>query len=650
MATREFKWRKTPSGTEGTSTVYVHSDTGSDLFGDGTRANPYQTLGRAYRGGGTKPSRIIGVGRFSEMMADGNHSCVIEGDYYGAMVFDGAGYYVLYGFRHNDLIITNTGIGEYDLVVHTGSVLYAGVGSAYNAHYVGNAGIVCGVAGSSCLIDNSSHYWGVLGGTTAVKYVGFSRPKAGYYPISLGSNGGAVTHDTFYGCRIANRQRKVTSKFECASSIFADFDMFADDAATFTQVLFGSDCEWYYKDLLETDTPQFRIIVDTLSVSETVVFTADTVNGTMTIGGGGVTDIPSAIGALYTAGRITSKPTFVTCIFSTQTASQIFNNPTKQDFTLKAGSDAIVSDYAHYGAFPPCLNVPIMSDSSGVAGTWDENTCDGLINVSQDNEICIDETSLATEGSILSKIVQVNPATTMIAGIYSAYASKFADYGCALWSPSILHSETYSAGDELPVGRYLVHGAIVYDGQNFENRSVIVVSQENTTFTDDNVVSTLLQLKDANISNVVYIRTLPAIYRKIKASEGLQRGATYLNCGESNITYRTRTIVPGESFVAENSTDSFIGNDADCEIAVMFDDTRVPYAEWLPAQLFGEFFVVKESGTVRLDDYDVPISSGNYLAWQSTANGGYSASRRNSIKQRYFQFKLAIQCVYDSIN
>lgn len=152
MVTREFKWRKMPSGIEGIDTVYVHGDTGSDLFGDGTRLHPYQTLGRSYRGGGTKPSRIIGVGPFSEMMADGNHSCVIEGDYYGAMVFDGAGYYVLYGFRHKDLIITNTGIGEYDLVVHTGSVLYAGVGSA------GNAGHVYGVAGSKSCKEHSSGF------------------------------------------------------------------------------------------------------------------------------------------------------------------------------------------------------------------------------------------------------------------------------------------------------------------------------------------------------------------------------------------------------------------------------------------------------------------------------------------------------------
>ncbi|MCQ2359938.1 MAG: hypothetical protein MJ009_00455 [Paludibacteraceae bacterium] len=648
MATRVYKWRTAPAYAEGTKSVYVHSATGSDLFGDGTRDNPYQTWGRAFRSG-TNPTEIISWGRFSEMMADGNHSCTIKGDYYGAAVFDGAGYYVLYGFRHTNLIIINTGIGEYDLVVNSGSVLYAGVGGAADAYPVGLAGYVFGVAGSSCLIDNSSLYWGVAGGTTAVKYVGFSRPKAGYYKISLGCySSDTITHDTFYGCTIENRTRKVTSSFKCASSVFGLWDMFADESAEFTQVLFAKDCNWYYKDILEDSSLEdLKIVIDTLSESEEATFVLG--DGTMTIGGGGVTDIPSAIAALYAAGRITSKPTFTSCIFSEQNSSDIFNNPTKQDLTLKNGSDAIISPDAYYGCLPPCLNVPIMENSDGVAETWDEKSADGLLMVNSDDEICIDEASMATEGSIRSKIIRINPANTMMAGIYSAYADKFADYGCALWSEGIVGQE-YEPGDVLPVGRYLVKGAIVYNNSNFENRSVIVVSEENTTFANDNVESTLLQLIDANISDVVYVRALATIYKKIKQGDGLQRGATYLNCGNSNITYRTRTIVPGESFIAVNAIDDFSATDPEYEIGIMFDDTRVPSSEWIPAQLFGEFFVVKESGTVKEDVNGIPVSSGNYLAWQGTANGGYSASRRNSIKQQYFQFMFVIQCVYDSIN
>lgn len=650
--TKPYKWRTAPTGVEGTSTVYADSATGSDLWGTGTRENPYQTLGKAYRTNATKPTRIICRGRFSESMADGNHACSISGDYYGAAVFDGADYYLIYGFSHNNLMIINTGIGAYDLVVASGSGLLAGVGGAYYASYVGVATGVGGVAGSSVLIDSCSLYWGCIGGTSAVKYVGFSRPKAGYYPISLtaGYSSGVLTHDTIYGCRIANRQKNINGSraFVCASSIFADFDMFADELATFTQCLFASDCLWYYTDLIEVDTPQFRIIVDTLNVNETLTFTADTNSGIMTIGGGGVTNIPSAIAALYTSQRITKKPTFTSCLFTTETAADIFNNPTKQDFTLKPNCGGVISAEVYYGAFPPALSIPIMNNSDGVAATWDEHTCDGLIVVTN-NEICIDEDSSATEGSILSKIVQINPADVTLSAIFSAYASKFADYGCALWKETML-GQTYSAGDILPVGRYLVKGAVVYAGSNLENKSVVVVSTENTTFANDNVVSTLVQLIDANVSDVVYVRTLAAIYAKIKQGDGLQRGGVYINSGNSNITYRNRTIVSGESFVAENDVDDFTAVDGDYEIGVMFDDTRVPSSEWIPAQLFGEYFVCKESGAIKLDESGVPVSSGNYLSWQSTANGGYATSRRTTIKQRYMQFKFDIKCIYDSIN
>ena len=647
MATKPYKWRKSGG-------VYVDSATGSDLWGDGTSANPYQSLGKAYRGTASRPGRIICRGRFCESMSDGNHLCYIEGDYYGAAVFDGADYYLIYGFRHNDLVIINTGIGTNDLVVYNNSPLLAGVGGTNASSNVSNNTLVLGVNGSSVLIDNSSLYFGVIGGISNVKYVCFSRPKAGYYPISLititYSASGTITHDTIYGCRIANRRRRPSGNFQCASSVFADFDMFADETMTFTQCLFASDCGWYYKDLIETDKPQLKIVVDTLSTSETVVFTANVENGTMTIGGGGVTGIPSAIDALYVATRITVKPTFTSCLFTAETATDIFNNPTKQDFTLKPNGSGVISVDDYYGAFPPALSIPIMNDSTGVPATWDEHTCDGLIEV-VNGEICIDEDSAATAGSIQSKIVQINPSSVTLSAIFSAYASKFTDYGCALWKENMT-GQTYSAGDVLPIGRYLVKGAVVYDGNYLENKSVVVVQSENTTFINDNVVSSLVQMLDANVSDVVYVRTTAAIYAKIKQGDGLQRGATYLNCGNANITYRTRTIVPLESFVAENAVDDFTANDAAYEIGVMFDDTRVPSSEWIPAQLFGEYFVCRERGTVMLDGSGIPVASGNYLSWQSTANGGYAslAGLRTPIKQRYIQFRFDIKCVYDSFN
>ena len=40
MNSRLLRWRIAPSGTEGTTTVYVHSRFGSDLYGDGNKSLP----------------------------------------------------------------------------------------------------------------------------------------------------------------------------------------------------------------------------------------------------------------------------------------------------------------------------------------------------------------------------------------------------------------------------------------------------------------------------------------------------------------------------------------------------------------------------------------------------------------------------------
>ena len=108
--------------------------------------------------------------------------------------------------------------------------------------------------------------------------------------------------------------------------------------------------------------------------------------------------------------------------------------------------------------------------------------------------------------------------------------------------------------------------------------------------------------------------------------------------------------VPGESFVAKGDNETFTCEDADYEIGVMFDDSRVPASEWVPARMFGEYFVMKQSGAIRLDENGVPVSSGNYLAYQTTANGGYSDQLRKSIiSQRYVQFAIFVN-QYDHID
>ena len=144
---KPFKWRKT-----GASAVFADSMVGSDLQGDGTESNPFKTLRRSYESGTEKPSRIICRGYFSEDMADGNHSCTIEGDYMGSATFDGADTYLIYGFTHKDIFIVNCAPGSNDFTVWTGSGRLAGAGRANNASNVGNANNVNGVAGSNTSI------------------------------------------------------------------------------------------------------------------------------------------------------------------------------------------------------------------------------------------------------------------------------------------------------------------------------------------------------------------------------------------------------------------------------------------------------------------------------------------------------------------
>ena len=642
MATKAMKWRTGPSGAEGTATRYVDSATGSDYFGDGTRANPYQSIGKAYRVSSTKPNLIVCRGRFSEMLADGNHACEIRGDYYGAATFDGAGYYVLYGFTHNRLIIQNTGVGTYDLAVYTGSEAFAGVGRANHYGNVGGAGAVLGVAGASVLMDRCSLYWGCIGGNTAVRYVGVSRPRHnGTYRISLGSSGACVgmAHGTIYDCAIEDRAKHFTSgQTTFVSTIFGKFAMIANDPQMgYTGCLFAADCKWYYLSGSHGSTGTVREIVVTGTTSAER-------QASIRVG------LEAIYEELETASASRVYPTFNDCKFSLQTSEEIFNNPEAQDFTLKTTGDGVINDSTYYGAFPPAVNVPILDDSTGVAGSWDERSASGCVCVS-DNAICLDETSQSMTGEILSKIVQINPASYQLNGIFAAFMSKFTDYFAYLNKNDVMGSERYSAGDILPVGRYKVKGAVLYQDVNFANNAIIVVSAENTTFADDNYVSTLIPIEQPNIQDVIYCRCRSTIYVKIKASDGLQRGATYLNCGTKNITYHGRVISPGESFVALNATETFsCSGDANYTVGVMFDDTRVPSTEWVPAQNFGEYFVMKQTGAIRLDADGVPVSSGNYLSFQTTANGGFSDQlRKTIINQAYVQFAIFVT-KYDHID
>lgn len=604
---KPYKWR-----TIIANAVYGCSKTGSDDQGNGSRDSPYKTAGRCWRATLTKPTTIVLRGYFSEDMADGDHRCVIRGDYWGAATFDGQDMFLIYGFTHIDMFVKNCIAGQITSNAQTGSGLFAGVGRALNAGNVGNALNVIGVAGSPVLMDRTGLYYGVVGGTTAVSNNIYSRLKSNStHPISLGGRESPISL-TVCGVRIANRRKKITTQaLTYSNCIFADFDIFIDDVGVALDgCLIAADCKWYFGSIE---------IVITGSTSQ---------------------ERYDSLISQATALGVTSFIGLENCFFSTQTKDEIFNNPDKCDYTLKLDSHAIRGIGQYYGALPPAIDVPIMDDSEGVKETWDENSVAGCIAV-VDDTICLDDTHIEITGEILSKIVRFNPTEINLNGIFADFSSKFTGYYANL-SDRPSNGDIFDSSQILPIGRYVVKGSIVYEGENYGQGAILVVTDENTSFTDTNSHSAVIEILDPNIEDVIYLRELPYIFVRIESADGLERGATYFNYGNESITYRGRAIVSGESFVAANNVDSFTGS-AGYKIGIMFDDSRVPSAEWIPAQMWGEYFVWKQGGVVQVDGVGVPISSGNYLSYQTTANGGYSNQLIKSVlTTAYVQFKLAI--------
>lgn len=204
----------------------------------------------------------------------------------------------------------------------------------------------------------------------------------------------------------------------------------------------------------------------------------------------------------------------------------------------------------------------------------------------------------------------------------------------------------FGTGDILPLGRYVAKGDVIYNNMNYPSGSIVAVTTEGTTFVSDATDYTdpiLVEILDPNIADVCYLRSTPAIYAIITCNDGLQRGGIYYNFGTRPIQYRGRTVAPGESFVAANNTDSFTPPEDMplYKIGVMFDDSRVPSQEWIPAQLFGQYFVYKVNGVIKLDDDGKPISSGNNLSYQPKSQGGYSdVLRKSMMGERYCQFRI----------
>lgn len=535
-----YIWR-----TAAGSNKFVCSYTGSDWYGNGTQAKPYKSLTKAYNSG-SPTATIICRGIFNDNLI-GAHNSSINADYFGAAVWDGQGTNNIYAFYHNNMIFINGGP----------SAGYVGVGNA-NTAYVGNASFVVGLAGSPALVYNCQLYWAIVGGINIKYTVYASIPASTDFLVSLGSYN-VNQNITIHGIPKASMRKSITTQSvkgpNLLYSLISATAIYLDQYGTFTKCMFAADCTFW-----ETDTE----FIPT-----------------------GATDadkMASIVSKVATLGTV--KLVLTDCKYTSETAAELFNNVAKLDFSLKPGCDAIedldvLNQITYYGAVKPALNVPIMDDSSGEAGTWDENTATGDITVSS-NVINFNAAGTNALSEIYSKVVAINPLTTVLDGLKALFLPVFNQK--LYMDDRILVNNTHiTAGVSLAVGQYIVKAhAIVYGGATINIDEILVVASAGTSFSFEGGDTTayVLAINDPNVWNPVYVRQQNVIYATVAVGGSLQSGGVYLNYGNENITYRTRTIAPGESFMAVNSSDTFTGT-AGYLIGIIFNDSRVPVSEWM---------------------------------------------------------------------
>lgn len=642
MTTREYVWLTNPSGTEGTTTVYVDSVFGNDYQGDGKRNNPYKTLTKAWTAKATKPSTIVCRGLFSEQMTEGTHNTSINGDYYGAAVFDGQGKYLMYGYGHSNMIILNAH-SDSDVPVASNLVTFRGVGraSAVSVGIANAADYVYGLASGVAFVGRSGLYWGIIGGyneSNGVKNAVYWKPYCSEdtFLLTLGTIANpSLNYCTVYDAGfdeegLPSKMRKhptnnINSLGSLKSTILAKTVIILNDTLrrNYIDCLFTSDTKFYYFEGADSKSGYTEISLDGIEKESRGQYLIDQLK------------------ALYTEKSIATNkqylPQFTNCIFSDQTSEEIFNNPELGDMTLIPGCDADIDNF-YVGALPPAMNIPIMDDSTGHKETWDERSASGCVIVS-DGKIYIDPSSSSTNGSILSKIITINPKTTQLNGIYSLTTTKwqngiilgsnnpYTESGeNALYNPTGYTSES----GRLPIGTYLVtRGSITKDDITYNLGEAFKVTANDFTISEINAAA--VQVLEPNAGDVLYCRCRSAVYKYIESGEMLTRGATYLNVSGSDITYHGRTIADGESFVCMTDDET-----ASSRLAVVFDDDGVPPSEWVPARFWGEYFVGKENGAIKYDPHGIPYGSGNTRTWKQ------ASLYKSTLDRKFIQFKIEV--------
>lgn len=696
---------------------FGHDDTTADGTPEHPYATISHGYAKIVAETGTAPSGCIVRGHGNEAFV-GNHAFTVKGDYWGAAFYDGGGTAQIIYCTMRNLIYLNGGTNidvDYSVSPYGNNIraAFAGCGRASLAGNANNAGNVYGVASSPILIGNSKMYRGCIGGIQATGYNIYAKIKCSPYTSGQGANACGTTFGgqglsasaQIGNCVVYDLPLQVRAITKTAQNqagrmfrwIFGKVDFIYEHGDYFYQCLFASDCRMFYVDK-KSDEAYYNkrlLIIPEEGTNSTPEFTYDSTTteldfqgaatgGTLTVKGVGIKTFYDALVALYNAGHLgTSNPaTFfdANCKFSAQTSGQIFNNPEHYDFSTKRDSDAYISTYHYFGALPPAQNVPILgtgnSGSDQAKECWDNRTIDGCLKV-EDGVIKIDTASSETEGRIFSKIIKTNPYQIQFNGIYAMLnrrvkngwiASKINPFGTNL-TPDANRQVTVAASTQ-----YVVKGSKAdFNDHVFNINDVIDTTGVNTlTVEFETSAGYLMPIKDANIPDTLYCRCRSMIYARAGQSENLLAQVTYLNDGDRYVKFAGRVIIPGESFVC-NTAQAFSVCDAqgntqsdapDYTVAVIFDDREtIPAGEeriggetkWIPAQIFGEYFAMKNAGAIAEMNIApegetaimVPKSSGNYQCFTKNGGGAMINGYKSILNQTFVQFALFVTVVSD---
>lgn len=714
MATNANYWRssRTLFGTCGQKTFFVDWDFGhNDLSADGTPEHPFATISYGYDtlvAKGYAPAGCIVRGHGNEAFV-GNHIFTVQGDYWGAAIYDGGGTAQIIYCTMKNLIYLNGGTTidvDYSVSPYGNNIpaAFAGCGRAFSASRANNALDVFGVASSPILIGNSKMYRGCIGGLQATGYNIYAKIKCtpyaanqntcgvtfgGYQLSATARIGNCVVYDLPLNVRATTKSAQTVAG-QMYRWIFSKVDFIYEHADFFYQCLFTSDNRMFFVDKTTGNAysnKRLKIVPRTGTNAEPTFiydsadtdmdFTGAMTGGAMIVEGANIKNFYDALLALYAAGHVTLNPeTYFKeeCVFAEETADEVFNAPEQYDFTTKMDSPAYISVYHYFGALPPALNIPIYgtgnAGSDGKVGCWDNRSIDGCLKV-EDGYIKIDTASPEKAGRILSKVIKTNPYDVQYNGVYSMLTRRVKNG----WIASKINpfGEKIDANADLKVTleadtQYVIKGSKCAYNDQFYNINDVIDTTGLSVYevqfeTSDGYVIPVI---DTNIPDTLYCRCRSMAYGRAMYGEILKPQITYLNDGERPISFHGRVISPMESFICDESTPFYVYDEygeldpsaTDYSIAIIFDDREIipegeerigGLVEFIPAQKFGEYFAMKNAGAITSLEIPqiglVPKSSGHYQCFTKNGGGTQINGYKSILNQTFIQFALYVTIV-----